>query len=166
MCAIGRSKASGDGPIFVVDTNILIYAADADAPEHEVCREHVETWRRRIAPWHVTWGIVYEFIRVVTHPNVFRSPWTSQEAWSFLSAILVSPGLTALIETDHHHQVSVAVFNEVSHLSGNLVFDAHTAILMREHGIRTIYTRDTDFNRFPFVDVIDPEQKERRTSGR
>jgi predicted nucleic acid-binding protein len=33
--------------------------------------------------------------------------------------------------------------------------DAHTAILMREHG-RTIYTRDTDFHRFPFLDVIDP----------
>lgn len=25
-----------------------------------------------------------------------------------------------------------------------------------EHGIRRIYTRDTDFHRFPFLDVIDP----------
>jgi predicted nucleic acid-binding protein len=28
--------------------------------------------------------------------------------------------------------------------------DAHTAVLMREHGIRTIFTRDSDFHRFPF----------------
>ena len=34
--------------------------------------------------------------------------------------------------------------------------DAHTAILMREHGIRTIYTRDADFHRFPFIEPIDP----------
>ena len=31
-----------------------------------------------------------------------------------------------------------------------------TAILMREHGIKTIYTRDTDFHRFPFLEPIDP----------
>lgn len=29
------------------------------------------------------------------------------------------------------------------------------AILMREHGIRRIYTRDTDLHRFPFLEVID-----------
>jgi hypothetical protein len=27
---------------------------------------------------------------------------------------------------------------------------------MREHGIRRIYTRDTDFHRFSFVEPIDP----------
>jgi CubicO group peptidase (beta-lactamase class C family) len=31
-----------------------------------------------------------------------------------------------------------------------------TAVLMREHGIRRIYTRDTDFHRFPFLEPIDP----------
>ena len=36
------------------------------------------------------------------------------------------------------------------------VHDAHAAILMREHGIGRICTRDTDFNQFPFLEVIDP----------
>jgi predicted nucleic acid-binding protein len=27
---------------------------------------------------------------------------------------------------------------------------------MREHGIARICTRDTDFNQFPFLEVIDP----------
>jgi predicted nucleic acid-binding protein len=27
---------------------------------------------------------------------------------------------------------------------------------MREHGIKMIYTRDTDFHRFPFLQVVDP----------
>jgi len=30
--------------------------------------------------------------------------------------------------------------------------------LMKEHGVKTIYTRDTDFHKFPFLDVIDPLQ--------
>ena len=36
------------------------------------------------------------------------------------------------------------------------IHDAHTAILMREHGIRRIVTRDADFHRFPFLEVVDP----------
>lgn len=27
---------------------------------------------------------------------------------------------------------------------------------MREHGLRRIYTRDADFHRFPFLEVVDP----------
>jgi predicted nucleic acid-binding protein len=33
-------------------------------------------------------------------------------------------------------------------LSGNL---AHDAVVMREHGIRRVYTRDTGFHRFPWT---------------
>ncbi len=49
-----------------------------------------------------------------------------------------------------------SVLTEIPHLSGNLMHDAHTAVLMREHGVQRIYTRDTDFHRFPFVEPIDP----------
>ena len=47
-------------------------------------------------------------------------------------------------------------------LKGNIVHDAHTAILMREHGIREICTRDTDFHRFSFLTVTDPLAQEPR----
>jgi predicted nucleic acid-binding protein len=30
---------------------------------------------------------------------------------------------------------------------------------MREHGIRRVCTRDTDFYRFPFLEVLDPLQR-------
>ena len=50
----------------------------------------------------------------------------------------------------------VTATEEVPDLRGNLVHDAHTAVLMREHGVRDIFTRDTDFHRFPFLRVIDP----------
>lgn len=70
-----------------------------------------------------------------------------------------------LVETDRHRHVASEVFAEVPGISGNLIFDAHTAILMREHGVKTIYTRDTDFNRFPFLDVIDPITERRRITA-
>ena len=53
-------------------------------------------------------------------------------------------------------RAAAKVLRELPHLAGNLVHDAHTAILMREHGIRQICTRDTDFNQFSFLEIIDP----------
>ena len=151
--------------MFVVDTNILIYCADTAAPDHARCRALLEQWRVQSSPWYVTWGIVYEFLRVVTHPRVLQRPFSAAQAWRFLEAVLAAPSLRILAETDRHRQVAAAVWAEVPEVSGNLVFDAHTAILMREHGLKTIYTRDTDFNRFPFLDTVDPLTDHRRTTA-
>jgi len=41
-------------------------------------------------------------------------------------------------------------------ISANLRDDAETAVLMREQGVRRICTRDTDFARFPWVEIVDP----------
>jgi uncharacterized protein len=142
--------------VFVVDTNILLYAADHDAPEHAVCRDFVLRWRSGASPWYLTWGIIYEFLRVATHRNVFRKPLALSEAWSFIQAVLASPSVSVLAETERHGLAVLEVLGCVPGIAGNLVFDAHTAILMKEHGIKTIYTRDNDFHRFPFLEVINP----------
>lgn len=142
--------------MFVVDTNILLYAADTDSAGHATCREFVLEWRRQSSPWYLTWGIAYEFLRVATHPNVFRKPFAPSDAWHFLQAVLASPTVGMLTETQRHGDVLTQLLEEVPAISGNLVFDAHTAALMREHGIRTIYTHDADFTRFPGLEVIDP----------
>jgi predicted nucleic acid-binding protein len=39
---------------------------------------------------------------------------------------------------------------------GNQVPDAHLAAILKQHGIRTLYTHDRDFRRFDFLRVIDP----------
>jgi toxin-antitoxin system PIN domain toxin len=142
--------------MFAVDTNVLLYASEPSFPEHARCRELLEAWRREPTPWYLTWGVVYEFLRVATHPRVFRTPWSVSGAWSFVEALLESPGLRTLSPTDRHAEVARQTVEELPHLAGNLLHDAHTAILMREHGVRVLYTRDTDFHRFPFVEVRDP----------
>ena len=142
--------------MFVVDTNILIYAANMDAPESDRCIRLVERWRAQATPWYLTWGIAYEFLRVTTHPRVLPHPFTVRDSWRFLERLFASPGLRVLTETDRHHLVAAEVFSEVPDLGGNLVFDAHTAILMREIGIKTIYTHDLHFHRFAFLNVLDP----------
>lgn len=158
--------------MFVVDTNVLVYAADEDSPFHARCYERLNTWRARADAWFMTWGILYEFLRVSSHPRVMRKPWTASRAWTFVSVLLDSPGLGVLVPTERHAAVAAQVIEQTPNLAGNLLHDAHTAVLMREHGIRRIYTRDTDFHRFPFVEPVDPldlsldEPASRRVFGR
>jgi uncharacterized protein len=51
------------------------------------------------------------------------------------------------------------VYREVSGsfpVRGNLVPDAHRAAILKQHGVRTLYTRDADFRKFAFLDARDP----------
>lgn len=50
--------------------------------------------------------------------------------------------------------MSFAVGDQV--IRGKLVPDAHLATILRQNGVRTLYTSDRDFRRFDFLDVRDP----------
>lgn len=132
------------------------YAANDASPVHQRCRELLASWRSSTSAWYTTWSVLYEFLRVSTHPRVFASPLDAPRAWSFVEALLASPSLDVLVETERHASVMKEVIDELPDLAGNILHDAHTAILMREHGLRRIVTRDTDFHRFPFLEVVDP----------
>lgn len=142
--------------MFVVDTNVLVYTSNRDSPFHDPCRSRLAEWQRQASAWFLTWGICYEFLRVVTHPRILSAPWKARNAWGFLAGLLATPSLSLLVPTERHARVAQEVFEEIPSLAGNIMHDAETAILMREHGIKTIYTRDTDFHRFRFLDVVDP----------
>ncbi len=142
--------------MFVVDTNILVYAANKDCIEHEPCYALLHSLRTEPTAWYITWGILYEFLRVITHPRVLEQPWSTAQALSFVSSCLASSSLNILAETSRHLKVADEIFRTLPLLSGNLVYDARTAILMKENGLSKIYTRNTDFHRFPFINVVDP----------
>ena len=130
--------------------------SDEDSPLHGPCRASVLRARGDPSPSFLTWNVCYEFLRVTTHPRVFGSPLTPREAWGFLRSLLDSPGFELLTATPRHAAVLAQTLNERPDVSGNLCHDLHTAVLMREHGISRICTRDTDFHRFPFLVIVDP----------
>ncbi len=59
---------------FLVDTNILTYAVNRDCDEHRAAVRAMDRWPTGGEPWAVTWGVIYEFLRVATHPRIFRAP--------------------------------------------------------------------------------------------
>lgn len=143
---------------FLVDTNILIYAANRDCNEHRAAVAAMESWLSGSVPWAVTWGIVYEFLRITTHPRVFTHPLSAGQALEFLAPVLTSDLVTVLIPSPRHEAILRDTIDEFGKPAGNIFHDLHTAVLMREHGVPEVMTADTDFRKFPFLSVTNPIQ--------
>lgn len=141
---------------FLVDTNILAYAVNRDCEEHRAAVHALESWLSGSIPWVVTWSVVYEFLRVATHPRVFRRPLSAAQALDFLDPLLRSDVVTVLAPTPRHDALLRATVRELGRPAGNLFHDLHTAVLMREHGVGEIMTADADFRKFPFLTVTNP----------
>jgi toxin-antitoxin system PIN domain toxin len=140
----------------LIDTNILLYGANTDADEHAAARTFLTGIGRVADPWYLTDGIVYEFLRVATHPKVFPTPLTWREGLRFLQPFLETDNVHVVHATDRHWSTLAEVLAGLTHPSGNLFFDVRTAVLMREHGLRRIYTTDTDFLQFDGLEVVNP----------
>ena len=142
--------------MFVVDTNLLIYAAIRQSPAHPRAARLVAQWRASTEPWFITWSVAYEFLWVVTHRSALAVPLTFADAWSFIESLRASPSFGFLVETERHAEVVRDLTVEYPHVSGNRLHDLHIAALMREHGVVEIRTADTDFHQFKFLRVANP----------
>ena len=142
--------------MFVVDTNLLLYAADEDAPAQKRLRSLLADWGSSTEAWFTTWSVVYEFLRVATHRSVFAHPLTFADGWSFIEDLHTSPSFAILVETDRHADVVRDLTRDYPHMSGNRMHDLHIAALMREHGVVEIRTADIGFHQFRFLRVVNP----------
>lgn len=142
--------------MFVVDTNLLLYAVNPDAAEHRRARELIESWRAGDRAWFLTWSIVYEFLRVATHPRVFASPITLAEGYAWVAALIAGRRDALLVPTDRHAAVLNQIAEQHGRVRGNMVHDLQIAALMLEHGVTEIRTADSDFHQFGFLRVVNP----------
>lgn len=133
---------------------------DGIVSRRECAGRQVKSSRERLRrPARRPWYGFQRLLRVSevsTHARAFRSPWTAASAHGFVADLLASPGFAVLVATRRHAAVLAQTLSELPDLHGNAMHDVHTAVLMREHGISRICTRDADFRRFPFLTVVDP----------
>jgi len=137
-----------------VDTNILLYAANADDESHEVARDLLERLAGGPDLLYLFWPTIMWFLRISTHPAIFTSPHTPEQAASAITGLLQRPNVRAPAEQDGFWDIYRATADKQTR--GNHVPDAHLAALMRQHGVSIIYTRDRDLRRYETVDARDP----------
>ncbi|MBX3028292.1 hypothetical protein KF840_25660 [bacterium] len=81
---------------------------------------------------------------------------TWREALAFVRPLLAVAHLHRLQAGPDHWTTPDAVLDDLVHPSGKLFFDVRTVVLMREHGVRRIYTTDVDFLQFAGIEVHNP----------
>lgn len=140
---------------FAIDANILVYAADRGSAQFAAARRFVESCIIGPEIVHLAWPTVSAFLRISTLASASRAPLTQEEAEDAIGQLLALPHVRLISEQDGFWSVYREVTREVR-VRGNMVTDAHLAALLRQNGVKTLYTRDRDFRRFDFLEVRDP----------
>ncbi len=140
--------------MIAVDTNVLVYATRATAPQHGTAVALLGELARGAAPWGLPQPCLVEYLRVVTH-RAFAPPVPAADAWANIATVLASPSAQMLVPTARHVDVLREVCDE-SGATGDLLFDAQIVALCLQHGVREILTADRDFRRFRGLKVRDP----------
>ena len=140
----------------LVDTNLLLYATFADAPEHDRARAWLE---ERFAVGEGTvalcWPVLYAFLRLVTSPRVFgQHAVTAREGWAVAAAYLEQPAVRIVAHGNGHAAIA-AELAETPGLRSDDVPDVEIAALAIEHGL-ALASHDHGFRRFSRLRVVDP----------
>jgi uncharacterized protein len=106
-------------------------------------------------PWAVPWQCLHEFLGVVTHPRIYRTPTPLAQALDQVQAWLDTPGIVLLTESEHHW-IELRSLMMAGRVSGARVHDARIAALCVQHGVRELWSADRDFSRFPELRVVNP----------
>lgn len=148
---------------YSLDANILLYASDESSLWHQAARTFLES--RPLDPdiLCLAWPVLMAYQRIATHPGIFDRPLAPETAWENIRQLTALPRARVIQETDTFLSDYREVASAASAL-GNLVPDAHVATILRQHGVRRIYTADSDFRKFEFLEVINP-LKGRKAEG-
>ncbi len=142
-----------------IDANILLYASDESSPRQPSARALLEDLALGPDLVYLFWPVVMAYLRIATHPGVFRSPLEPASARANVADLIRRPHVRCPGEGDGFWALFEATV-EPDVVRGNLVTDAHIATLMRQHGVAAIWTADRDFRRFPGITMRDPYAEE------
>lgn len=75
-----------------------------------------------------------------------------------MSALIEAPSLRVL-SPGHGYPNHLSEAVRAGRATGNLAFDAQIPAVCREHGIGRLLTRDRDFSRFPWIEIVDLDEE-------
>jgi uncharacterized protein len=142
---------------YSLDVNILLYASDQSSPRHTEAINFLDCRVNDPDLLCLTWITLISYLRIATHPSIFSRPLSPSQALLNVEALLGLPRVRVLTEQTGFFEVYKEIACSCT-VRGNLVPDAHLAALLRQHGVKILYTSDSDFRKFTFLDVKDPFQ--------
>jgi len=129
------------------DINVLVAASRGDHPHHAVAREWLLEASGRCADGaslRLLPVVVAGFLRLVTHPRVFRQPTPAEEAVAFLDAVLAVPGVELASQGPEWPLLRQLCLER--NLAANAIPDAWLAAAVIQLGEHLV-TLDADFRK-------------------
>jgi predicted nucleic acid-binding protein len=138
-----------------VDTNILVFATDADSPFQSAAETELEQWRKQGTDLYIGVQVLREYLAVTTRPAL------GQVAPPDYPAIL---GNIASFRSEFHVLEDTRLASEKLGeliqrfaVKGRQVHDANIAASMLIHGLQHLLTHNgSDFTRFSPLIIVHP----------
>jgi toxin-antitoxin system PIN domain toxin len=140
--------------VILVDVNLLVYAWDSRAPQHEAARGWLDARLSESTRVAIPWESALGFLRVVTNPRIYQHPASVDRAWMQVTEWLDCENVWIPQAGDDHASVLGGLLRDLGG-GAKLVPDAHLAALAIEHGL-TLCSTDGDFARFPRLRWTNP----------
>ena len=140
--------------MILLDANLLIYAVDADSPNHKRARRWLEGALSGDTLIGLPWIVVLAFVRITTRAGILRTPLSIEHAIAFIDEWLAQPYVSLTVPGEAHWAVLKNLLIGGG-AAGTLTTDAHLAALAIEHGCE-IASSDNDFRRFTGVTLVNP----------
>ena len=128
------------------DVNVLVYAHREETAHHDACRNWLEALLNGDQAYSISDLVLSGFVRVVTHPKVFKRPSGLDDALAFAEQVRDQPNCVHVEPGPRHWDIFRRLCVE-TRVKGNLVPDAYLAAIAIESGCEWIST-DRDFSRF------------------
>ncbi|MCI0356311.1 MAG: type II toxin-antitoxin system VapC family toxin [Acidobacteria bacterium] len=138
----------------LLDTNVLVHAANVDSPLHEVATSLVNRGLRQSRVFCIAPQILVEFAAVISRPRHAVVPPSPAEVLRVTSLLYRSRRLAMIYP---QRGTVIRAMREGADLGvrGPHWHDLFLAVTMRDAGVREIITQDVeDFRLFPFVRAI------------
>jgi uncharacterized protein len=141
--------------VILLDTNVLVYALNVDAPQHPECLAVVQHSASRAMPGVLLPQVLMECYSVITSPRRIANPAPPENAWLIMRSLSEAIEMKPVLES---------FFDDLDGLvsrhprRGRDVFDLALVAQMRRHGIGTICTCNARDFGIAGIRAIEPAQ--------
>jgi len=140
---------------YSIDLNILLYASNSDSIHHKKAAGFLKKCVHDPEILILACPTVFGYLRISTHSGIFPRPLDPEVAMENVRQLIERPQVRLISEGEEFFEIYSEIADSLP-VRGNLVPDAHLAALLKAHGVKTLYTNDTDFLKFGFLNVRNP----------
>lgn len=138
-----------------VDTNVLLYASDEGCAFHSRAVGLLNALAGGPEPFYVFWPVVVAYAALATDPGLFERPLSDEQVTANVGGLLARANVRGVGDEEvlwnGFAEASRAVF-----LHGDFVSQGYLVAMMRQYGVRTLWSRDPSYRRFEGIVVRDP----------